>query len=203
MPVSLTVKPVVYDPYPVSGKTLPDVAKSIKKSGPKDPNDNKKVAFLTTTELECMTAKGKFAADGKAKIDKKTGWFEVRAKVSALKVVLHTTVRCPRRSVSGLTPRALIEWYRFYACCLAHEAQHVDKAKKECGKIAKELDKLKGTGLAETEAEALKQAKEDLMRVINIHIFDGRDRLNEVHRKFDRSSHHGEKKGALLDTSVE
>ncbi|OBY28775.1 DUF922 domain-containing protein [Leisingera sp. JC1] len=202
MPVSLTVKTVVYDTYSVSGKTLPDIAKSIKKSGPKDPNDNKKVAFLTTTELECLTAKGKYVADGKPKIDKKTGWFEVTAKVSALKLNLHTTVKCPKRSVSGLSPRALIEWYRFYACCLAHEAQHLDKAKKECDKIAKELDKLKGKGLADTEADALKMAREDLMREINNHIFVDRDRLNEVHRKFDRSSHHGEKKGALLDTSV-
>ncbi|KIC16484.1 DUF922 domain-containing protein [Leisingera sp. ANG-DT] len=202
MPVSLTVKNVVYDTYSVSGKTLPDIAKSIKKSGPKDPNDNKKVAFLTTTELECLTAKGKYVADGKPKIDKKTGWFEVTAKVSALKLILHTTVKCPKRSVSGLSPRALIEWYRFYACCLVHEAEHVSKAKKECEKIAKELNKLKGTGLADTEADALKMAQEDLMRVINIHIFDDRDRLNEMHRKFDRTSHHGEKKGALLDTSV-
>ncbi|WP_291730133.1 DUF922 domain-containing protein [Leisingera sp. F5] len=202
MPVSLTMKSVVYDTYSVSGKTLPDIAKSIKSKGPKDPNDNKKVAFLTTTELECLTAKGKYAADGKPKIEKKTGWFEVKAKVSALKLVLHPTVRCPKRSVSGLSPRALIEWYRFYACCLVHEAQHVDKAKKECEKIAKELNKLKGTGLADTEAEALKLAKEDLMREINNHIFIDRDRLNEVHRKFDHSTHHGEAKGALLDTSI-
>ncbi|MDE4140032.1 MULTISPECIES: DUF922 domain-containing protein [Rhodobacterales] len=202
MAVSLTVKPVAYDTYSVSGKTLPDIAKSIKSKGPKDPNDNKKVTFLTSTELECLTAKGKYVADGKAKIDKKTGWFEVTTKVSTLKLILHTTVRCPKRSVSGLSPRALIEWYRFYACCLAHEGEHLIKAKKECEKIAKELDKLKGTGLAETEAEALKLAQEDLIRVINIHIFDDRNRLNEVHRKFDHSSHHGEKKGALLDTSV-
>ncbi|WP_027256486.1 DUF922 domain-containing protein [Leisingera aquimarina] len=202
MPVSLTMKSVVYDTYSVSGKTLPDIAKSIKSKGPKDPNDNKKVAFLTATELECLTAKGKYAADGKPKIEKKTGWFEVKAKVSALKLVLHPTVRCPKRSVSGLSPRALIEWYRFYACCLVHEAQHVDKAKKECEKIAKELNKLKGTGLADTEAEALKLAKEDLMREINNHIFIDRDRLNEVHRKFDHSTHHGETKGALLDASI-
>lgn len=202
MPVTLTMKNVVYDTYSVSGKTLADIAKSIKSKGPKDPNDNKKVTFLTTTELECLTAKGKYVADGKPKIDKKTGWFEVKAKVSALKLVLHPSVRCPKRSVSGLSGRALIEWYRFYAACLIHEAQHVDKAKKECEKIAKELSKLKGTGLAGTEADALKMAKEDLMRTINIHIFDDRDRLNEIHRKLDHSTHHGESKGALLDTSI-
>ena len=202
MPVSLTMKNVRYDTYSVSGKTLADIAKSIKSKGPKDPNDNKKVTFLTTTELECLTAKGKYVADGKPKIDKKTGWYEVTAKISTLKLVLHPSVRCPKRSVSGLSTMAVVEWYRFYAACLVHEAEHVDRAKKECAKIAKEQERLRGKGLAETEAEALKQAQEDLMRAINIHIFDDRDRLNALHRKIDHASHHGEKKGALLDVTV-
>ncbi len=202
MPTTLTVKNVTYDTYSVKGKTLADIAKSIKKSGPKDPNDNKKVAFLTTTALDCLVTKGKYVVDGKPKVDKKTGWHEVTTKVSALKVILTPSVRCPKRSVSGLSPRALIEWYRFYAAALFHEAEHVSKAKKESEKIVKELNKLRGKGLGETVKEAEAEAIDDLKRVINIFFFDERERLNEIHRKFDHSTHHGEKHGALLDTSI-
>lgn len=202
MPVSLTLKNVTYDTYSVKGKTLADIAKSIKKSGPKDPNDNKKVAFLTTTALDAEVTKGKYTVDGKPKIDKKTGWYEVTYKIKSLKLILAPSVRCPKRSVSGLSPRALVEWYRFYAAALMHEAKHVDRAKQESEKIAKEIDKLRGKGLAETEREAASMAEEDLKRAINNYFFIERERLNEVHRKFDHSTHHGEKQGALLDTTV-
>ena len=202
MPVTLTMKNVTYDTYSVKGKTLADIAKSIKKSGPKDPNDNKKVAFLTTTALDAEITKGKYGPDGKAKTDKKTGWIEVTYKIKTLKLILTPSVRCPKRSVSGLSPRALIEWYRFYAAALVHEAEHVTKAKKESEKIAKEIDKLRGKGLAETEADAQKMAEEDLKHVIHNYFFIERERLNEIHRKLDHATHHGEKKGALLDTSI-
>lgn len=202
MPVSLTMKNVTYDTYSVKGKTLTEIAKSIKKSGPKDPNDNKKVAFLTTTALDAEVTKGKYVADGKAKIDKKTGWFEVTYKIKSLKLILTPSVRCPKRSVSGLSPRAMVEWFRFYASALVHEAKHVDMSKKESEKIAKEIDKLRGKGLGETEKEAQAMAEDDLKRAVNNYFFVERERLNEIHRKFDHSTHHGEKQGALLDTSI-
>ncbi len=202
MPVSLTMKNVTYDTYSVKGKTLADIAKSIKKSGPKDPNDKKKVAFLTTTALDAEITKGKYGADGKAKIDKKTGWYEVTYKIKSLKLILSPSVRCPKRSVSGLSPRAMVEWYRFYGAALLHEAEHVSKAKKESEKIAKEIDKLRGKGLADTEKDAQAMAEEDLKHVIHNYFFVERERLNDIHRKFDRSTHHGEKHGALLDTAI-
>ena len=202
MPTTLTTKTVSYDTYSVSGKTLEAIAKSIKKSGPVDPNDKKRVAFLTTTALDCEVTKGKYVVDGEAKVDKKTGWFEVTMKVSALKLILTPSIRCPKRSVSGLSARAVIEWYRFYAAALVHESKHVELAKKESEKIAKELNKLRGSALGETEAEAQKLAEEEIKRVLNIYFFNERDRLTEVHRKLDHSTHHGEKKGALLDTSI-
>ncbi len=203
MATTLTVKKVSYDTYSVSGKTLKEIAKSLKKKGPVDPNDKKRVAFLTTTELDCLVTKGKYVTDGKPVKDKKTGWFEVTKKISSLKMVLTPSVKCPKRSVSGLSIRAGLEWYRFYAAALVHEAKHVEKAKKESEKIAKEVDALRGKGLAETVAEAEKMAEEDLKNVIRNYFFIERDRLNVIHRKLDHSTHHGEKQGALLDTSIE
>ena len=202
MPASLAMKNVIYDTYTVKGKTLAEIAKSIKKVGPVDPNDKKRVAFLTTTKLDCALTKAKYKPDGKPKLDKKSGWYEAKSKLGSLKLTLIPTVNCPRRQVSGLSARALVEWFRFYGACLLHEAKHVDKAKKECDKIAKEVDKLRGVGLAETEAAAQKAADEDLAQAVHIFFFDNRERLNELHRKFDHATHHGEKQGALLDTSV-
>ncbi|NSY38008.1 hypothetical protein [Leisingera sp. ANG59] len=150
------------------------------------------MAFLTTTELECLTATGKNEADGRPKIDKKSGWFEATVQVSALKLTLHTASKCPKRSDSGPPPQALIECCRFYACCLDHEAQHLDKAKKECEKIAKELNKLTGKGLADTEADALGMAKEDRMREKDKDFVVDRYRLSEMHRTFRHSSLRGE-----------
>lgn len=203
MPASLSVKSASYKTYGVSGKTLADIAKSIKKVGPVDPNDKKRVAFLTTTELDCALTRARYKPDGKPKLDKKSGWYEAKAKVDSLSLTLIPTVECPKRQVSGLSARALVEWFRFYAACLLHEAKHLDKAKKECEKIAKEVDKLRGTGMADTEAKAQAAANEDLAEAIRIFFFDNRERLNELHRKFDHSTHHGEKQGALLDTSIQ
>jgi predicted secreted Zn-dependent protease len=202
LPTTLVTPTTRFETYKVSGKTLADIAKSIGRKGPVDPNDRKRVAFLTATELDCNPSKGKYKATRKPKIDKTTGWFDAEVKIDNLKVTMISTITCPKRSVSGLSTMALVEWVRFYAACIVHEGKHVEKAKKECQKIVKEMNALRGTGLGETEADAETEAKNGLIFALHNFFDEQPDRLKEIHAKFDKSTRHGATKGALLDTSV-
>lgn len=202
MPATLTVPTTKIETYAVSGKTLVEIAKSIDRKGPIDPNDRKRVVFLTETVLDCNPDKGKYKASKKPKVDKKTGWFEAEVQIKTLKVTMTPKIRGPKRSVSGLSTKAFIEWIRFYVACMVHEGKHVEKAKKECQKIIKEMNAMRGKSVGETEAEAETAAINSL--IVDLHNFfvEGRDRLNKLHFDFDKSTDHGKSKGAKLDTSV-
>jgi len=188
--------------YKVTGKTLIDIGKFIDRKGPVDPNDGARVAFLTETALDCNPSKGKYKATRKPKVDRKTGWFDAEVKINSLKVTMIPTIDCPKRAVMGLSTAAFVEWIRFYVACLVHEGHHVEKAKKECQKIVKEMNALRGSGLAVTEADAEKEAIDDLIFAIHNFFDEQPDRLNKIHATFDRSTGHGASKGAKLDRSV-
>jgi len=202
MPATLVAPSAKYQTYSVSGKTLVDIAKSIDRKGPVDPNDRKRVVFLTETALDCNPSKGKYKATRKPKIDKKTGWFDAEVKIDSLKLTMNSTITCPKRAVSGLSTKAFVEWIRFYVACMVHEGEHIEKAKKECQNIVKEMNALRGTSLGETEAEAETEAINNL--IYSLHNFFDRqpDRLNKLHAKFDKSTSHGGSKGAKLDKTI-
>lgn len=202
MPATLTVPTNKVTTYAVSGKTLVEIAKSIDRKGPIDPNDRKRVAFLTETVLDCNPDKGKYKPSRNSKTDKKTGWFDAEVQIKSLKVTMIPRILGPKRSVSGLSTKAYIEWIRFYVACMLHEGKHVEKAKKECQKVVKEMNAMRGKGLGETEAEAETAAIDNLIFALHNFFVEGRDRLNKLHSDFDKTTDHGKKKGAKLDTSV-
>lgn len=202
LPATLTTPTTKFEAYNVSGKTLAEVAKSINRKGPVDPNDRKRVAFLTEAKVDCSPSKGKYKLSRKLKVDKQTGWFDAEVQIDALKVTMTSKILCPKRSVSGLSTAAYVEWLRFYMACLAHEGEHVEMAKKECKKMIREMNALRGAGLAETEAEAEVEARSDLVFALHNFFDEQPDRLNRLHAKFDKSTRHGETTGAKLDTTV-
>lgn len=202
MPATLIAPSAKYQTYSVSGKTLADIAKSIDRKGPVDPNDRKRVVFLTETALDCNPSKGKYKATRKPKTDKKTGWFDAEVKIDTLKLTMVSTVTCPKRAVSGLSTKAFVEWIRFYVACMVHEGKHIEKAKKECQNIVKEMNALRGSGLAETEADAETEAINNLIYSLHNFFDQQPNRLNKLHAKFDKSSHHGQGHGAKLDKTI-
>ncbi len=202
MPATLTSPSAKYQTYSVSGKTLVEIAKSIDRKGPVDPNDRKRVVFLTETALDCNPSKGKYKATRKPKTDKKTGWFDAEVKIDTLKLTMVSTITCPKRAVSGLSTKAFVEWIRFYVACMVHEGRHIEKAKKECQNIIKEMNAMRGTGLADTEADAETEAINNLIYALHNLFIQQRERLNQLHAKFDKSTSHGASKGAKLDKTV-
>lgn len=189
--------------YPVRGATLRDVWDKVLRAGPVDPNDKKHVAFLTTTELTFDPAKATYEGDGRMKIEKRTGWFDAKAKIKRMDVILMSYIESPKHSGGGLSKPAAREWQRFCDKALKHEIEHVKKAIKESELIVKELNALRGTGLGETERDAANAAIDDLKtRIYDNYLGQMDARLNKMHAKFDKSTKHGEKQGAKLDTSV-
>lgn len=173
------------------------------KVGPVDPNDGKHVAFLTTTEIVFDPDKATFAGVGKIKLDKRSGWFDAKTRINKMDVIMMSYIDGPKRPASGLSKPATKEWLRFYDKAWAHEVEHIKKAVKESEAIVKEINALRGSGLGETEKEAAEAAIDDLKTKIFDKYTGKMDaRLNKIHAKFDKSTKHGETKGAKLDTSV-
>ena len=203
MPASLSYAAPRFNTYKAKGTNLKEVWDSIVRNGPVDPNDNKKVAFLTTTELSFDPDKATFTGDGKMKKDKRTDWFEAKCKIKNLNLVLMSYVDVPPMGIKGLSKAATKEWRRFYEKARVHEMEHIKKAIKESEKITSEINALRGSGLGETEEEAGNAAINDLKtKLFDNYIREMDARLNKIHAKFDKATKHGEKKGAKLNTKV-
>lgn len=203
MPARLVKSNTKFRTYSIKGETLEDLWASIRSRGPRDPNDNKNVAFLTTTTLSCDPDALDAEGDGRITVERRSGWFEARAKVKRMEMRFTSEIRCPKRSVGGLSWAATAEWYRFYACALVHEGEHVKKALEESKRIVSEINGLRGEGLGQTEAEAAQGARDDLVtRIFDDYQGKMDARLNKLHAKFDKTTKHGASKGAKLDLSV-
>lgn len=179
--------------YKVKGATLQDVWKDILKKGPKDPNDNKKVAALTTTKLEVDAKKAKFKSDG-AIIENSDGTYTVKAKFDKFQLVHRAETKYPDHD-GKLAMKPLIEWGKFVARLIGHEGLHVKKSQDEADLIAKEIAGLRGEATNDEKRQAARDAAAELLklfaRTYNEKKLD--DRLNGVHSKFDKSSGHGPK----------
>ena len=204
MAAKLKVQAPMLSFYSVGGATLKDIWKKILKVGPVDPNDRKHVAFLTTTELSFDPDKGRYEGDGRITVHRATGWFEATAKVKALELSLLTYIDGPKAQLNKLSKPAQKEWKRFYDRAIKHEGEHYTKAKAEAEKFLKEINALRGSGLGETQEDAANAAIDDLKTIMYDTYIGGAmdDRLNRIHKDFDKSSKHGEKTGAKLDTAI-
>ena len=204
MAAKLKIQAPILSSYSAGGATLKDIWKKILKSGPIDPNDKKHVAFLTTTELSFDPDKGRYEGDGRITVHRATGWFEATAKVKDLELNLLTYIDCPKAQMSKLSKPAQKEWKRFFDRALRHEGEHHVKAKDESSNILKEINALRGSGLGETQEEAANAAIDDLKTIMFDTYIGGAmdDRLNRIHKDFDKSTKHGEKTGAKLDTTI-
>lgn len=199
MGATLKVQSPKLKSYAVPGATLVERMDYINRKGPVDPNEGKRFASVTTTKLKFDPKKAAVAPDGKVKKDKKTGWYVAKAKVKSLAMVLESEIELPKASPKGLSWAAAKEWIRFMLAVSKHELEHVKMAGAESKKIAGEIDKMRAEGFAETERDAIKQARDNLIADI-FHTYNGSldRRFAKVHKAFDSRSHHG----PVLNTSV-
>jgi len=184
--------------YKITGATLDDVWKQIQKKGPKDPNDGKKVAALTTTQLKIDAGSAGFAPDGEI-TENPDGTFTAKAKFDRFELVHSADTLYPNHD-GKLSVKPLLEWGKYVALVLGHEKMHVNKSEAEAEKIAREIEALRGEASGADRKEAAKNAAGDLLKTFK-KSFDQKKldaRITAVHKAFDKSSGHGPK----LNTKV-
>jgi len=187
--------------YAVSGNTLKDIWAFIGKKGPKDPNDNKKVAALTVTEIiiadkwDPENRGGQCLSNGKIET-----W--VGAKNISMKV--EATIKLPKLGSNNLSKPAKKEWDRFIGKLDKHEREHQSVTAKLAKTMGEEILKIQGVGLADDEKKSFEAGKNDFIKRY-IAKFDGKKisaRVTDASKKFDKSTKHGAKQGAVLNLSI-
>ncbi len=198
MAVKLTGKCPRPSYYTVKGATLAGLRKQIDKSGPRDPNDGKKCAALTTTKL--VVDLGKAEPVGAGPIEEYDGVFFATAKLKSLTLRMESEILMPRLSGKGLSKKAQAEWNNFEKQLGYHEGKHFRLAFDEAGAIAKEMEEMRAEGTGGTAREAAELAFANLLTALKDTYETGLDdRLAAIHEKFDKKTGHGPK----LNTKVE
>ncbi len=197
MAVKLTGKCPSPTYYKVKGATLADIRKDIDRSGPKDPNDGKQCAALTTTKLIVDLGKAEPAPAGP--VEQHGDIYFATAKLKSLTVRMESEILLPRLAGKGLSKKAEAEWARFEKALAIHEGKHFRLAHDEATAIVKEMQEMRAEGTGDSEREAARHAFANLLIALKEAYETGLDeRLAEVHVKFDKKTGHGPK----LDTKV-
>ncbi len=197
MAIKLAVTAPKWTYYTVKGDTLAAVWQDIIKKGPKDPNDNKKVAALTATSYSTSPAWTHEIVDQYPIFD---GQITCKIKVKAWEVKFWSEIRFPKLGANKLSPAAKKEWTRFVGKLKPHELKHVAKAKAEMETIVKEFQAMESSAVGKDLKEAVKIARQNMEQDF-AKTYGGKkieDRLNKIHKKFDHNTGHG----TSLDTTI-
>ncbi|MFL4470745.1 DUF922 domain-containing protein [Tateyamaria armeniaca] len=198
--------PTKFRSYKVSGDDLMAVLKDLKKKGPKDPNDGKRVAALTTTTLDVSAAvsSARFEGDG-AITTRRDGKFEAMAKIKSMPVVYTSETLLPEIGANKLSVSAWIEWARFKLKLGIHENEHVKKVKSDAVTIVADINAMRGTGVDADKGKAAMAAAGDLQKQIvkKYNATSMAKRFNAIHKKLDKPKKRGRPgHGPVLDATV-
>ena len=187
--------------YSVSGNTLKDIWADIEKKGPKDPNDNKKVAALTETAIVVADKWDPEIRGGRCLTNGKT---ETRVGVKNMSMTIEATIKMPKLGSSKLSKTAKKEWDRFVVALDKHEREHQDVTAKLAKTIGDEIMKLEGVGLGDDDKKAYQAGFDDFLKIYVAGYSDKKnsERIVAESKKFDKSSKHGAKHGASLDLNI-
>lgn len=187
--------------YAVTGNSLKDIWAYIQKKGPKDPNDNKKVAALTETTIE-VADKWDPEIRGGSCLEDGTMETYVGAKNISMKIV--TSIKMPKLGKHALSKAAKKEWDRFVKKLDSHEREHIDVTEKVAKEMGEEILKLEGFGFAKDEKKSFEAGKADFIKLY-LADYSGKKiskRITEASKKFDKTTKHGAKHGAALNTDI-
>jgi len=188
--------------YTVSGKTLDDINKDMKKKGPPDPNESKRYSGSCLGEL-VLDIKGSdfdFATtDGSSPV-------EVTATLKGGTLTCNTTTTMPKLgSDKDLSDDAKKEWKRFVAKVQVHEDGHADSYLKLAKVISDEMNAMSGKGTGKDERSAQAAAAKDLTDQIK-KTYSGSgslsERIKDDVKAYDAKTKHGATQGAVLDASI-
>ena len=201
MGIKITVSKPKFTSYSVSGKTLKEVWANIAKRGPTDPNDKKKVAALTTTSINIGD---KWVPEMRSGQCLSNGKIETRIGIKNMSMTVESTIKMPKLGTNSLSKRAKKEWDRFIGKLDKHEREHQDVTAKVAKTVGDEIMKIEGIGLGDDEKNAIKAGKADYLKRFSA-TYSSKSlstRITEASKKFDKSSKHGAKHGAVLNTDI-
>ncbi len=187
--------------YSVKGTTLQEVWDNIKKVGPKDPNDNKKVAALTETEIIISDRWDAEERGGKCLI---SGQMESWVGAKNIAMTVTAAIKMPKLSGNKLSKPAKKEWDRFIKKLEKHEREHQTVTAKLAKVMGDEIFKIQGVGVGDDEKKAFEAGKQDFITKY-LAQFSGKkisERVTAEHKKFDKKTNHGAKQGATLNLDI-
>ena len=187
--------------YTVVGDTLEAVWKDVLKKGPKDPNDNKKVAALTATFIEID---GKWTHEERGGSCRDDGKIEVVIGIKNLNLKIDGTILMPKLGAAKLSAKAKKEWDRFVKKVEAHEKEHMVVTKGVAEKMDKEMAIMTAFGVGDDEKKATAAARKNFEKAF-VAVYNAKSvsaLITAAHKKLDKDSAHGAKHGASLDTTI-
>lgn len=197
----ITVGKAKFTTYAVTGNTLKEVWASIEKKGPKDPNDNKKVAALTETTIIVADKWDPEIRGGRCLTNGKT---ETRIGVKNMSMKVEGKILMPKLGGNKLSKAAKKEWDRFIVKLAKHEVEHLDITAQVAKTMDDEIMKIEGFGLGDDDKKAFAAGKAEFLKIY-IATFGGKkvsERITAASKKFDKSTRHGAKHGAVLNLDI-
>lgn len=197
----ITVSSPKISTYSVSGDTLKDVWDDILKKGPKDPNDNKKVAAITETTIIIADRWDPEVRGGRCLTN---GKIETRVGVKNMSMTVEAAIKLPKLGSSKMSATAKKEWKRFIGKLESHEREHIDVTAKLAKTMGDEIMKIEGLGLGDDEDKAFEAGKAAFLKLF-VASYDGKsiaDRISKEAKKFDSKTGHGAKHGATLNYDI-
>lgn len=171
------------------------------KKGPKDPNDGKRVAALTSTTIIINDNWVPEIRGGKCL---PSGEIETCVGVKSMSMKIEAAIKLPKFASGKMSKTAKKEWDRFMVKLDSHEREHITITAKLAETMGKEIMKIEGVGLGDDETKAFKTAKADFIKRF-LKTYGGKtisNRINAEHKSFDKRTGHGAKHGAKLNTSI-
>jgi len=187
--------------YTVKGDTLKDVWANVLKVGPKDPNDNKKVAALTETTI---TVADKWDAETRGGRCLTTGKIETVVGAKNMSMKVEGSIKMPKLGANKLSKAAKKEWNRFIGKLDKHEREHMVVTEALAKTMGDEIMKIEGLGLGDDEKKAFEAGKGAFLKlyVASYNPKKISTRITEAAAKLDKSSKHGAKHGAVLNFDI-
>lgn len=201
MGCTITVKSPKMTSYQVTGNTLKEVWDNVLKKGPKDPNDGKKVAALTATEIVVADRWDPELRRGSC-LD--NGKMEAVVGVKNMSITVYGEIKMPKLGSNKLSKSAKKEWDRFIKKLAAHEREHMDVTEKVAVEMSKVVMKMEGIGLGADDKKAFEAGKKAFLDAY-VKAYGPKQLsklIAEAHKKFDKATKHGANHGAVLNYDI-
>lgn len=193
MPAVISAPKPTVSTYSISGDTLAAIWADILKRGPRDTNDNTRVASVTATVIEIDSAWTPKVRSIET-ITRGDAVTHIQTiSVEDMRATVTGAITLPKLGRAALSKTAKKEWDRFVAEVEKHELGHFEATKAVAQAICDEARALRIPGEGPTMDQSLAAAKAALEKAF-VKIGGPAEidkRVKAAHMKYDASTGHG------------